>query len=262
MGKAKVQTENDNNSDSDQMFDFKPLITNLNEINEIVTTELSKDELLTGIKKLDDSIKLNQQIKNNFIKELSARYLRLNKENDKRLQKKNKNKSGTTRKLGFTIPNKIPITLLTFINKAYKNNNFTEEKMEFVKSLELDENSNIARPDISKLIHSYINKNNLYKIDNGIVNKKVYVPDNDLIKLFKITDDDVFIFERMQSFIARLYPAKIPIKVKTKTDESDTDKSDSDGDSDQSDQSDKESDDEEEEKKKVTTIKKPIKKSK
>jgi len=64
------------------------------------------------------------------------------------------------------------------------------------------------RTEITKMIYAYIRDKNLYEKKDGIVNKRVIIPDHDLQALLDVTKDETIGFSNFQTFVSRLYADK------------------------------------------------------
>lgn len=149
------------------------------ENNEFEKKESNVDILFDKLQlQFNDSQQIIKTLHNN-LKILYKEVLKERKELLKKSNKNNKKKKKKNSLSGFAVPTKITNELAEFLN--------------------LEENTQISRTDVTSLICKYIKDNDLQNPDN----KKIILPDDRLKKLFNgyLGEEDQLEFFNIQSYL-------------------------------------------------------------
>jgi len=177
-----MQTETD--YENYELSNNIELDENDNEKNDNDNENDKKDESTVDI--LFDKLQLqfndSQQILKTLHNNLKILYKEVLKERKELLKKSNKNNKKKKKKnnlSGFAVPTKITKELAEFLN--------------------LEEDAEISRTDVTSMICKYVKDNNLQNPEN----KKIIIPDEKLSKLFKgyLGEDDQLEFFNIQSYL-------------------------------------------------------------
>lgn len=231
--------------------------------NSEALKNMSLDEINSKLASNDDSIITLARENKNLNKEKDRRFKKLEKESKKT---KKTNPDFPKKEAGFNMPSDVPKSIYQFIKTAISKNKLSEDKIK--ELVDLKEDTKMPRRMITSIIHDYIKNNKLNKEDNT----RIYNPDEELNKLFKIQDDENVTFFNIQTYLSRAYPdkpsdKKKSSKTKTKTNIEEVIKADSDSvasdattqDIDGADNKSEDEESEEEEIKPVKVAKKPSK---
>jgi hypothetical protein len=147
------------------------------------------------------------------IKRLMSRQIYLDKEADRFHSKtvkeaKKKNKKNSEKKqtsTGFNALKSIPKAFYEFLMYGLENKKFSDEKMKDLEELDIKSDSKITRSLVTGTVYDYIRKSNLYE-DTPNKNKRLMAPDEHVIKLFEMKDDEKLNFHSFQTFVCRLFP--------------------------------------------------------
>lgn len=179
------------------------------------TAESSTGEELLKAESKEQDVSKSESVEDAFISKLSSFISKLsfiNKEVKelqtigKTLQKefnnvikvisKQKNKSKKEHKnlSGFAMPSLLSKELYEFLN--------------------IEEGTRVARKDVTKMIHNYIIANNLRREDN----KRIFIPDDNLKRIFNCTDNDIVDYFNLQHYMKPHYikdqpKAAVPVPV-------------------------------------------------
>ena len=161
--------KNENNNDNEVENEKKV------EIAEISTVDILFEKLQLQFL---DSQQIIKTLHNN-LKILQKEVIKERKDLLKKSSKNNKKKKKKNSLSGFAVPTKITNELAEFLN--------------------LDNDIEISRTDVTSLICKYIKDNNLQNPDN----KKIIVPDERLKKLFNgyLSENDQLEFFNIQSYL-------------------------------------------------------------
>lgn len=163
------------------------------------------EEILSKLTELDVEIdKLVKQF-NEFTKRRKQLFNQFCKENKKELKKnkkrKSKNNDNTKEATGFVKAIPVPKKFADFYNKHLASNDEIKKTFE-----SFEPNGSAPRTEITKMIYAYIRSNELYgKKEDGTLNKREIVPDENLRILFGANKNDIIGFSNFQSYITRLY---------------------------------------------------------
>ena len=222
-------------------------------------------EAVKARKAIDTEIKALQKRRAAIEKECDTLNAKTEKE-AKKGKKRTKNPDPNRKKSGISSETTIPTKILNFLNKATKAKRFGETILAEIVGLKLTKDSLLARTTVTKYLHDYIKHNELYvssedEEGNIVVDKKDYDPDQALIDLFDIDNDDRnFEFVTFQSFLSKLYPKKAKTTKTTKkvsgnqepeeeedADEDEEDEGEDEGEDEDEDEEEEDEEDEEEE---------------
>lgn len=150
----------------ENLLDEKKDISNVDILYEKLQKQFNDSSLI--IKTLHNNLKL-----------LYKEVIKERKELQKKSNKNNKKKKKKNSLSGFAVPTKITKELADFLN--------------------IDENIEISRTDVTTLICKYIKENNLQNPDN----KKIIIPDHRLKKLFNgyLGEEDQLEFFNIQTYL-------------------------------------------------------------
>jgi hypothetical protein len=108
----------------------------------------------------------------------------------------------------------ISLKIYNFIVSNLKKSKFSKGITNAINAIKLTKDTMISKCKLTIWIYDYIRHNKLFKVGSG---KKVMVPDETIINLFCITDDDPELtFKTFQTYFARLIPKVNSVLSKTK----------------------------------------------